>query len=770
MKNILLLSTFILSTVFANAQLYKTSFDISVRDADSNKLRLAVAGGLNQPQFSNIDLNGDGIQDLFVFDKTGGKLLMFIAEEVEGEIEYFYDPSFEELFPVSSTQFAELKDFNDDGLPDLWFYQAYSSSNRGTSVEVHKNVSQNGNLAFEFHKVLYAYNFNKPGLDTSSFYQFTGNYPDIVDLDGDGDLDYIVNTSLNVTQLTLFLNNREELGEDDNYLGYEIVDQCLGNVQEFGISLVLDQACPGYYRRYRYKKKHSGIKTITFFDNDGDGDLDMLFGTSENEDVPMWYLENGKADFNMSIDTFISLDTNFFGSAVTPLIPLVAGAHLVDINNDGVKDLILSNHQNNAIDYPVRQTRNVLSFINEGSNSVPDFVFQTNKFLADEMIDNGAYSAPSLVDIDDDGDLDMFIMSNGDDFYTNDTMDRLYFYENIGSSTNADFILRDTNYLNLIPQFIKDGKAAFADIDGDDDQDLFIGADQGNIIFYENTGSASSPSFTKQTTDYEGINVGFSPTPYFYDLDEDGILDLLIGEFDGNINYYRNTGTKQDASFTLVSENLGNVVINDTLRTQLQNSNGMWVDSFVIRSFGFSSVAVANLSNDSTALIVGGFEGKIRAFYIPSNLNSDFPELTSFMVQPKTGKTYIKDWGERVHPAVADLDGDGIDDIIIGTNRGGIHFVKGILDDQVISIANFDRLSFNLYPNPTSGVLVVSLPIQANSYDFIVTDIMGRSVQSGTIQIGDHINLDQNLLNGVYFLQVKVGPNQFIPQKFIISR
>ena len=41
---------------------------------------------------------------------------------------------------------------------------------------------------------------------------------------------------------------------------------------------------------------------------------------------------------------------------------------------------------------------------------------------------------------------------------------------------------------------------------------------------------------------FSGIDVGINSAPAFADLDNDGDKDLIIGELDGNLNYYENTG------------------------------------------------------------------------------------------------------------------------------------------------------------------------------------------------------------------------------------
>ncbi|CAN2041445.1 hypothetical protein GMMP15_470001 [Candidatus Magnetomoraceae bacterium gMMP-15] len=100
---------------------------------------------------------------------------------------------------------------------------------------------------------------------------------------------------------------------------------------------------------------------------------------------------------------------------------------------------------------------------------------------------------------------------------------------------------------------------AFADIDGDGDLDSFIGNKDGNIEYYKNTGSASSPTFTEQTgTDnnpFDGVDVGYSAAPAFTDIDNDGDLDYFIGNYDGNIKYYQNTGNASSPVFTEDTDN-----------------------------------------------------------------------------------------------------------------------------------------------------------------------------------------------------------------------
>ena len=88
---------------------------------------------------------------------------------------------------------------------------------------------------------------------------------------------------------------------------------------------------------------------------------------------------------------------------------------------------------------------------------------------------------------------------------------------------------------------------------GDGDLDLVVGEWYGALHYYENTGTRSQPNFTERTgaaNPLDGIDVGYASAPVFADLDGDGDLDLILGEREGHLYYYENTGTRTEASFT----------------------------------------------------------------------------------------------------------------------------------------------------------------------------------------------------------------------------
>ena len=149
-------------------------------------------------------------------------------------------------------------------------------------------------------------------------------------------------------------------------------------------------------------------------------------------------------------------------------------------------------------------------------------------------------SMPAFVDIDNDGDKDLY----AGQYYAN-----VVKFVNTGSATAPAF--GNGNLFSSLA--IIRAAPAFVDIDGDGDKDLFVANYDGTIEFYPNTGTAGAPSFpnypvdvvplTGYTNPLAGINAGTYAAPAFVDIDNDGDMDLFVGNDEGDISFYKNTGT-----------------------------------------------------------------------------------------------------------------------------------------------------------------------------------------------------------------------------------
>jgi len=97
------------------------------------------------------------------------------------------------------------------------------------------------------------------------------------------------------------------------------------------------------------------------------------------------------------------------------------------------------------------------------------------------------------------------------------------------------------------------------DEDGDGDYDLFLSESfwDNNIMFYRNTGDINNFNFEFETINYKNICVGEYPTISFFDIDNDNDDDMILGEFDGGINLFRNDGGSSASIHELQTMNFG---------------------------------------------------------------------------------------------------------------------------------------------------------------------------------------------------------------------
>src|SRR5262249_35623638 len=94
---------------------------------------------------------------------------------------------------------------------------------------------------------------------------------------------------------------------------------------------------------------------------------------------------------------------------------------------------------------------------------------------------------------------------------------------------------------------------SFVDLDGDGDSDAVVGEGDGTLNYFKNTGTAVAPTFTQQlgaANPFNGVDVGSYSAPSFADRDGDGDLDAVVGERYGTLSYFRNTGTALAPVFT----------------------------------------------------------------------------------------------------------------------------------------------------------------------------------------------------------------------------
>ena len=165
------------------------------------------------------------------------------------------------------------------------------------------------------------------------------------------------------------------------------------------------------------------------------------------------------------------------------------------------------------------------------------------------LTDIGIFSTPSVADIDGDGDMDVLSGSSDGNFY--------YFENTAGAGNTPVFAVVQLNPFSLTGNGVF-STSSIADIDGDGDMDVLSGDYIGTFYYFENTaGAGNTPVFAVvQLNPFSLTDIGDYSTPSVADIDDDGDMDVLSGDIDGNFSYFENTaGIGNTPVFAVVQTN-----------------------------------------------------------------------------------------------------------------------------------------------------------------------------------------------------------------------
>ena len=601
-KNIIFLLLVFSTSLFCQNNFYR---DTTVALIENNiKFKNAWAGGVNSAQFHEIDLDLDGNKDLIVFDKTGNKLLPFLNKNGE----FLFAPDYRSSFPLHQDgkklhDWVIFADYNCDGKNDIY---TYSSG----GFAIFKNTSTTS-LSFNLIDTLVRSNYGGP-IPLNIFISAV-DIPAVADVDNDGDLDIL---TFKITGGFIEYHKNlamETTGGCDTIL-FELSESCWGNFYEGLNTYTLNCQncqCPPIINHPNSKQKHAG-STLLAIDIDNDNDKDIILGDISFNNLNL--LINGGDSLNANM---IMVDSLFPSNNLNTLpanLEIFPASYYLDLTNDGVKDLMVTtNSENNSSNFT-----SCWLFDNSGSNTNVDFNFLQNNFIQDEMIDLGSGSYPTFFDHNNDGLLDIVVGNYGYHQSGGNPVSSLALFENTGSLSNPEFTLVDRDWQNIsninlninlnIPAI--NLSPTFGDLDGDSDQDMILGDANGKLHFFENTGSTPS-NFVLAEVEYKGLDVGHFASPQLVDLNRDGLLDLIIGEQSGTINYCENSGTLNNATFDTIIEYFG----------------GIDIESNIISS-GFSTPKFYD-NNGNYELYTGSFTGQTYVFdNIDNNLFGTFDSLT----------------------------------------------------------------------------------------------------------------------------------------------
>ena len=363
---------------------------------------------------------------------------------------------------------------------------------------------------------------------------------------------------------------------------------------------------------------------------------------------------------------------------------------IVDLDNDGDFDIVTGE------DYGY-----IKLYLNEGGSNTPKFTDYKLQHEDHSPINISGFAAPAFADLNGDGLLDLIIGIGG-------SSDRIAYFVNNGGTPGSDSdpitFTEQTGawngstgnpFYSILPG--TNPTLFFVNFDGDADMDVLIGHDYdmidsglSNVHYYENDGNNNFTIALFSVSPSVYTSADYNLTPSLVDLDQDGELDFVMGNRNGQLRFFKGNA----GAFTEVN-------------TPWNNAAKSGSPVYGITMNGYTAPAFADFDNDGDLDMVVGSDYKynLLAYFENTSENPFQVGNSAFERKDDLNNPFNGiDVGQEAALAWSDIDGDGDLDAVIGSKYEDPDFTVILNQDGVFkfdnssSIAIIDTNNENIRP------------------------------------------------------------------------